>query len=105
MRWGLNTAARIVSIAVLGMVTGGLASLAAIGFVDLIFLLNEWLLISPRSRFMQQDAGLLLIATVCVPAAGGLIVGIAHRYIPERRPHGPPDVIRAVRGWTAKSTS
>ena len=98
MRWGLNTASRIVSIAVLGMVTGGLASLAAIGFVDLVLLLNEWLLISPRSRFMQQDAGLLLIATVCVPAAGGLIVGIAHRYIPERRPHGPPDVIGAVQG-------
>ena len=81
------------------MVTGALASLAAIGFVDLVFLLNEWLLISPRSRFMQEDARLLLIATVCVPAAGGLIVGLVHHYlIRERRPHGPPDVIRAVQG-------
>ena len=25
-------------------------------------------------------------------------MGIAHRYIPERRPHGPPDVIGAVQG-------
>ena len=94
----LNTVARIVSIAVLGMVTGALASLAAIVFVDVILLVNEWLLISPRSRFMQEDARLLLIATVCVPAAGGLIVGILHRFIPERRPHGPPDVIRSVQG-------
>ena len=93
-----NTAARIVRSAILGMVTGTLASLAAIGFVDLVLLLNEWLLISPRSRFMQEDARLLLLATIVVPAAGGLIVGIAHRYIPEHRAHGPSDVIRAVQG-------
>ena len=81
------------------MVTGALASLAAIGFTDLVFLLNEWLLVSPRSRFMQEDARLLLAATVCVPAAGGLVVGLVHHYlVPERRPHGPPDLIRAVQG-------
>ena len=81
------------------MVTGVVASLAAIGFVDLVLLLNEWLLISPRSRFMQDDRTLLLVATVCVPAAGGLVVGLVHHYlIPERRSHGPPDVIRAVQG-------
>ena len=95
----LSTSGRIVSIAALGMVTGALASLAAIGFVDLVLLLNEWLLVSPRSRFMQDDETLLLLATVGVPAAGGLIVGLVHRYlIPERRPHGPPDVIRSVQG-------
>ena len=93
-----NTAVRILRNAILGMVTGTLASLAAIGFVDLVLLLNEWLLVSPRSRFMQEDARLLLIATIVVPAAGGLIVGIAHRYIPERRALGPSDVIRAVQG-------
>ena len=95
----LSAAARIVWNAALGMVVGALASLAAIGFVDLVLLLNEWLLISPRSRFMQENRALLLAATVCVPAAGGLVVGLVHRYgIPEGRPHGPPDVIRAVQG-------
>ena len=95
----LSAAARIVLNAALGMAVGVVASLAAIGFVDLVLLLNEWLLISPRSRFMQEDRTLLLVATVLVPAAGGLIVGIVHRFlIPERRPHGPPDVIRAVQG-------
>ena len=93
-----NTAVRILRIAILGMVTGTLASLAAIGFVDLVLLLNEWLLVSPRSRFMQEDTRLLLLATIVVPAAGGLIVGIAHRYIPEHRALGPSDVIRAVQG-------
>ena len=96
MRSGLSTAARIASIAVLGLVVGVITSLAAIGFVELVLLLNEWLLVSPRSRFMVDDAGLLLLATVCVPALGGLVVGVIHRAIPERRSHGPPDIIRSV---------
>ena len=92
----MNTAARIASIAVLGLVVGVLTSLAAIAFVELVLLLNEWLLISPRSRFMVDDTRLLLLATVCVPALGGLVVGLLHRFIPERRSHGPPDIIRSV---------
>ena len=78
------------------MVVGVLTSLAAIAFVELVLLLNEWLLISPRSRFMVEDSGLLLLATVGVPALGGLVVGAIHRSIPERRSHGPPDIIRSV---------
>ena len=93
---------RIVSIAVLGMVAGALASLAAILFVDLVITLNDWLLISPRSRIMVDDARWVLLATVCVPAAGGLVVGLLHRCIPERRPHGPPDVIRAAQGMEVR---
>ena len=99
----LSAAARIFWNAALGMVVGAVASLAAIGFVDLVLLLNEWLLISPRSRFMQENRALLLAATVCVPAAGGLVVGLVHHYlVPERRPHGPPDVIRAVQGMDGR---
>ena len=90
------TALRIASIAVLGIVAGTLASLAAIGFVELVALLNDWLLVSPRSRFMAGDPHWLTVATICVPAAGGLIVGVLHRYMPDRRPHGPPDIIRAA---------
>ena len=99
MGFELSAAGRIVWNAALGMAVGAVASLAAIGFVDLVHLLNEWLLVSPRSRFMQENATLLFAATVCVPAAGGLVVGLVHHYlVPERRPHGPPDVIRAVQG-------
>ncbi|MDE0415769.1 MAG: chloride channel protein [bacterium] len=93
-----DTLSRIVSIALLGAVTGALASLAAIGFVELIAALNDWLFISPRSRFMVDNARWLVVATVGVPAAGGLIVGIIHRYNPDRRSHGPPDIIQAVQG-------
>ena len=98
MRAGVHTTTRIASIAVLGLVVGVLTSLAAIAFVELVLLLNDWLLIAPRSRFMVDDTRLLMIATICVPALGGLVVGLLYRFIPERRPHGPPDVIRAVQG-------
>ena len=93
---GLNTAGRIALIALLGLVVGVITSLAAIGFVELVFALNDRLLIAPRSRFMVDDARLLVLATVCVPALGGLVVGLLHRFIPERRSHGPPDIIRSV---------
>ena len=93
-----NPVMRIVSIAVLGTVTGALASLAAILFVKLVVALNDWLLISARSRIMADDAHWVMLATLCVPAVGGLVVGLMLRHIPERRPHGPPDVIRVVQG-------
>ena len=102
MRPEPNPVMRIVSIAVLGMVTGALASLAAILFVDLVIALNDRLLISPRSRIMVDDAHWVLLATLCVPAAGGLVVGLLHRCIPERRPHGPPDVIRVAQGMEGR---
>ena len=87
---------RTLSIAVFAIMVGSVASLAAIGFVELVGLLNHWLLISPRSRVMVADSIWLDIATVAVPAIGGLIVGMLWYLIPERRPHGPPDTIRSV---------
>lgn len=102
MHAGSNAVARIVSITVLGFVIGTLSSLAAILFVYLVGLLNEWLLISPRSRIMVDNAQWLLVATLCVPALGGLVVGILHLYIPERRAHGPPDIVCAVQGMGGK---
>ncbi len=96
MQTVLNIANRIALIVALGIVSGALASLAAVGFVELVAVLNEWFLISPRSRFMMEDEWLLLLATVCVPATGGLIVGLIHKAIPEKRSHGPPDIIQSV---------
>ena len=87
---------RILSIAVFASLIGSIASLAAIGFVELVGLLNHWLLISPRSRVMVADSIWLDVATVAVPATGGLLVGLLWYLVPERRPHGPPDAIRSV---------
>ncbi|MGI9335413.1 MAG: chloride channel protein [Gammaproteobacteria bacterium] len=99
---GSNPVIRIVSITLLGLVVGALSSVAAIGFVSLIEHLNDWLLISPRSRIMAPDTPWLLAVTIGVPAAGGLVVGLVHLLIPERRAHGPPDVVRAVQGMDGK---
>ena len=96
MRRSAATAFRIASIAALGIVAGTLASLAAIGFVELVALLNDWLFISPRSRFMAGDSRWLTVATICVPAAGGLIVGVLHSHMPGHRPQGPADIIRSA---------
>lgn len=87
---------RFLGLVLLGAAVGGVAALAAVGFVTAVLWLNELLLISPRSRIMVDHPGLLVAATLVVPALGGLLVGLLHRAIPERRPHAPADVIAAV---------
>jgi CIC family chloride channel protein len=96
MRIVPDAVSRIVSITALGIVIGVTVSLAAIAFVETFAFLNDLLLISPRSRILADSEELLFIATVVVPAAGGLIVGCLHLLIAERSPQGPADVIQAV---------
>lgn len=80
----------------LGAGVGLLVGLLAASFVLAVFQLNDWLLISPRSRMMFEHRGWLAAATIAVPTIGGLVVALLHRLIIERRAHGPPDVIAAV---------
>jgi chloride channel protein, CIC family len=87
---------RFLGLVLLGAMIGAVAALAAVGFVTVVLWLNEVLLISPRSRMMFDHPGALVAATLAVPALGGLLVGLLHRAIPERRPHSPADVIAAV---------
>ncbi|WP_163560038.1 chloride channel protein [Halomonas sp. NO4] len=87
---------RFLALVLLGALVGGVAAVLAAGFVNAVLWLNEVLLISPRSRMMFDRPDLLLIATVAVPALGGLTVGLLHRAIAERRAHTPADVIAAV---------
>ena len=89
---------RIAVLALVGLLTGALSALAAIAFVDAILWLNNALLVSPYAR-VQLDArpGLLVAATLLVPALGGLVVGqIVGRWVREGRALGPPDAIFAV---------
>ena len=58
-RWGgdgpgLNVPARIVWSAALGMVVGAVASLAAMGFVNLVLLLDVWLVLGHHRRRAGQ---------------------------------------------------
>lgn len=89
-------------VLLLGTVTSIVAALLANAFVGTIGWLNDLLLISPASRAAEDNAALLMAATVIVPTIGGLIVGVAHRFIHERRPHAPPEVIAAVQSRQAR---
>ncbi|WP_369335822.1 chloride channel protein [Halomonas sp. ND22Bw] len=93
---GARGVLRFLGLVALGGVTGGLAALAAVGFVGAVVWLNDLLLVSPRGRMMFAHPEWLAVATVLVPTLGGLIVGQLHRAIPEGRPHTPADAIAAV---------
>ena len=97
---------RIVALSLLGVVTGGVVSLCAIGFVECVGWLNDRLLVSPRTRIQHEQSPLLVAAaTLLVPAAGGLAVGLIFRYlVPEGRPLGPPDTILSVQTRSAPAS-
>ncbi len=76
---------------------GGIASLAAIAFIESVSWLNDVLFISPRSRIQVQSTKLLTLATILVPVMGGLVVGVlVQRFSADRRAMGPPAVIKSV---------
>ncbi len=89
---------QIVMVMVVAVAVGAIASLAAIGFVDAVHYLNDLLLISPYARILAEDRpGLVAAATLAVPAAGGLIVGlVVHFLVREKRGLAPPDAILAA---------
>lgn len=87
---------RVALVVVLGALAGMVSAVLANGFVAAIGWLNDLLLISPRSRMMEDEAWLVTLAIIIVPTAGGLVGGILHRFIPDRRPHSPADLIAAV---------
>ncbi len=93
-----RTLRRIVTVSLLGVVVGGLASVAAVAFVEAVELLNGWLLVSPYARIQYETRPLLVgAATVLVPVAGGLVVGLLVRhFVAGQRGLGPPDSIIAV---------
>ncbi len=93
---GTGLVARIVSVTVLGLVTGVLASLATVVFLQAIELMNDWFLISAERRAMAAGTDWLVAATIAVPALGGLAVGLVSLKIPGKRAGGPQDVIEAV---------
>ena len=92
----MNVLARIVRVLFFGVVLGAIASLFAIGFVDMVKWLNSVLFVTFRSRqAVSPESGLAMLLFL-LPAVGGLLVGLLIRLIPNKRPHAPADVIRAV---------
>ncbi len=92
----LSVGNRTLAVSTLGLVVGGIASLAALGFVAAVQYLNELFWVSPRSRMMAGDWPWLPVATIAVLVTGGLIVGLITRYLlPDGRSEGAPEVIEA----------
>ncbi|MCY4541320.1 MAG: chloride channel protein [Rhodobacteraceae bacterium] len=89
---------RITALSLCAIVIGLVSALAAIAFVDAVGLLNRILLISPRARVQYESIPYLVeAATLLVPTAGGLVVGLLLlRVSPERRPVGPAEVIKST---------
>lgn len=90
-----QSAYRITVVSLLGVAVGTVSALAAIAFVDALLWLNQILLVSAYARVQYNDQPLVLtLATVAVPALGGLVVGlVVQRFVEERRALGPPDAI------------
>ena len=89
---------RILLLTVTALAVGFAASFAAILFVEIVLWLNDVLLVSPRTRVQNEEPSWLVpVATVTVPALGGLLTGILlQNRFKKMRPLGPPDVIQAV---------
>lgn len=89
---------RIAVLSVLSLLIGLITGVAALLFVDSVTWLNKLLLISPRARIQYESQPWLVgMATILVPTIGGLLVGfIIQKFVDERRPLGPPDIIRSV---------
>ncbi|MGK0271540.1 MAG: CIC family chloride channel protein [Cocleimonas sp.] len=88
---------QITVLTLVALILGSIASLAAIAFIEGVDWMNDILLISPRSRIQFQHPLLLTMATILVPALGGLVVGVLlQKFSIDKRPLGPPDAIKAV---------
>jgi CIC family chloride channel protein len=99
----VHPAGRMVILTGTALIIGTAAALAAIALLALVDALNTWLLVAPKARVQSEQLHWLVVtATLVVPTVGGLLVGLAHRYLsPAGRPLGPPDVILAVQFNTA----
>jgi len=93
-----NAVYRIIVVTVCALLIGLTVSLAAIAFVELVVWLNNVLLVSARTRVQYENTRwIIMLATLTVPVLGGLVVGtLIYYFSPEKRPVGPPDVIKGV---------
>ncbi len=76
---------RIISITFFGMTTGVIASLATIGFVEIVAWCNRVLWVSEISRETIVDSPVFVVLVILVPTLGGLLVGLLLHSIKEKR--------------------
>ncbi len=85
---------RALTLALVGIVVGSVSAVATIGFTDLIFALNDWLLPADLASGSSLQSALSVIAVLTI---GGLIVGLLLRLSdPPGAALGPQDTLYAV---------
>jgi CIC family chloride channel protein len=87
---------RIVLIATFGILTGVVASLAAILFVAMVELCNSLFWVTGQSRQDATAQSWFFLAAILVPAVGGLITGLLCHSTSEKRPLTLADTIRSA---------
>lgn len=87
---------RIAILTLLGLVTGAVVAVIAVGFVEVVLALNESLLVAPRARTGLSGDRWLMVIAIAIPTIGGLLVGLLSLAIADGRFLGPPDAIRAA---------
>lgn len=92
---------RLTILIVLGLVTGGVVAVVAVGFVDVVLELNDALLVSAQARAGLEDHRWLTVLAIAVPTIGGLLVGMLSLVLDDRRFRGPSDAIRAAHAANA----
>ncbi len=87
---------RISRVLLLGLVSGVLASLAAIAFVEIIFWFNDHLLVSRASQKAHSQSPWFTPLIILIPTLGGLLTGLIIWQIKDHRAQSVADVILAV---------
>ena len=92
---------RVSTLTLLGVVIGGVVGVVAVGFVESVLWLNDLFHLSRGSPEPPSGRGWLTVLTLGIPTAGGLIVGFIRTKIPDKRFHGPADVIQTAQSLDA----
>lgn len=94
----LHAAGRAGIYMFVGMLVGFFAAFVAIVFVDTVSMLSTFWLVSDHAKLVSGlSPTALIFLTILVPSMAGLLVGLMMTYLsPTHKPHGPPDVIKAV---------
>lgn len=93
---------RVSVLTLLGLVTGGVVGVLAVGFVEAVLWLNDLFYLSHHGRRIAVSPLWLTAITIGVPTAGGVIVGLIRMRLPDKRFDGPPDAIRAAQSLDGK---
>ena len=86
----------MAALSLIGLCIGMIASIATVGFVELVHYMNRVLYVSASSRALLEG-GQLAMVTIAVLTIGGLVVGLTLRYgAVKGEAFGPPEAIYAV---------